>query len=1060
MRFTKLKVENFKAITSAVVEFGPGLNVLYGPNDLGKSTLGQALKAVLLLQPSSAIAGEYQSWHEAVTPVVSLTFQDDDDKYWRVVKHFTENRASLAFSKDGGEFIADVNERAVDEKLRKLLGWGIPTPGGKGSSRGMPESFLANALLAAQTDVDEILSTSIEDDLEQSGKIKLTKALSALAQDPLVRHVLDGAQREYERYFTATGRRRSGQSAPLAAASDAVKKRTDELMQKQHALEQSNAIELEVKKLHDEWLLAQHRAGEVEQRLEKARAGLARASEKRAAEASLATEEHALALHEQLVARIKALDVEHSALRAQVQDHEASLVQAKDHAKAAAFALREAEDVHRKATSADGAAERAVARAQTEAEFEKLRSTHAELSGRLDKARAAKKAQDELTKLVTELERLRTLLGTAQGRQAEAERNVELIRGIMNYGAWCTTRDAVTNAEQSKAGAQSARAEAVKKTAELLALEQKAKSLEDDVTARRAVLPDDKQLTQFDRVRTDLDLAKAALGGGVTVTVRPKSEVLLRRKTDEGSAEETKIATELVLEADRRVQLSIGDLAEIEVITGAAEKVKEAERLRKKWETEVRPALERAEVDSLSELRERVLAQTERLEDARKWREQARTLNTEVTALRERAEMLDEKAAGAPSAAQLAEKERQIGSLDRGVLQRAFAGMKDWEAETRPQYEQSLKELELAKASVADLDGKANLTSHRLDDARAQQVAGPEDVGALETTFATHEQALFKAQTRLTQLEQEQGGAVAQSLEQLDLANAQLATAEQRIAEANDALTQSRAAESTKQGERTAIVAQVQQVDRSALVERVDVAKKNLANYADVEVLSDAEFTARTQAAENARARAEQAGRDFANAEGALSKVGGPQAREQVRQLQEALMVAKAEEHHLEVDAEAWRLLMDAVRESEKEDSSSLGMALAAPVTTRFAALTSGRYPSVQFDPALRAANIEVQGALNAHDVVDALSVGTRAHLATLVRLAIALQLKSAIVLDDHLVHTDLGRLAWFRDALHAAAAQTQVLVLTCRPFDYVPHGENAPANTRLIDLEKLVLRR
>ena len=170
--------------------------------------------------------------------------------------------------------------------------------------------------------------------------------------------------------------------------------------------------------------------------------------------------------------------------------------------------------------------------------------------------------------------------------------------------------------------------------------------------------------------------------------------------------------------------------------------------------------------------------------------------------------------------------------------------------------------------------------------------------------------------------------------------------------------------------------------------------------------------------------------------------------------------MAKAREHHLEVDAAAWKLLVEAVREAEKEDSSSLGSALAVPVASRFAELTKGRYAAVKFAPSLQATSVGLAGAeASSHGVLEALSVGTRDHLATLVRLAIALQLKSAIVLDDHLVHTDLGRLSWFRDALASVAAQTQVIVLTCRPLDYVPTGQSTEA-TRLIDLSKVIDRR
>jgi uncharacterized protein YhaN len=159
---------------------------------------------------------------------------------------------------------------------------------------------------------------------------------------------------------------------------------------------------------------------------------------------------------------------------------------------------------------------------------------------------------------------------------------------------------------------------------------------------------------------------------------------------------------------------------------------------------------------------------------------------------------------------------------------------------------------------------------------------------------------------------------------------------------------------------------------------------------------------------------------------------------------------------------------MEAVREAEKEDSSSLGNALAVPVTQRFSELTGGRYPEVKFTPTLTAAGVELPGVQSSPSaVLEALSVGTKDHLATLVRLAIALQLKSTIVLDDHLVHSDPKRLGWFREALQHAAKETQVVVLTCRPLDYVT-ADALPTRaamrdlegTRIIDLSKVIQRR
>jgi predicted ATP-binding protein involved in virulence len=39
MRLHRLSINSFAAIGNVEIEFGPGLNVLYGPNDLGKSTV-------------------------------------------------------------------------------------------------------------------------------------------------------------------------------------------------------------------------------------------------------------------------------------------------------------------------------------------------------------------------------------------------------------------------------------------------------------------------------------------------------------------------------------------------------------------------------------------------------------------------------------------------------------------------------------------------------------------------------------------------------------------------------------------------------------------------------------------------------------------------------------------------------------------------------------------------------------------------------------------------------------------------------------------------------------
>ena len=106
MRFLKLVVDAFVCIEHADVDFGPGLNVLYGPNDLGKSSLVEAMRYVLLLPHGSAAHEDLISWHGGGQPQVALTFSTEPQRVWRVTKTFGFGSAGsslLEFSKDGGQ---------------------------------------------------------------------------------------------------------------------------------------------------------------------------------------------------------------------------------------------------------------------------------------------------------------------------------------------------------------------------------------------------------------------------------------------------------------------------------------------------------------------------------------------------------------------------------------------------------------------------------------------------------------------------------------------------------------------------------------------------------------------------------------------------------------------------------------------------------------------------------------------------------------------------------------------------------------------------------------------
>jgi hypothetical protein len=58
----------------------------------------------------------------------------------------------------------------------------------------------------------------------------------------------------------------------------------------------------------------------------------------------------------------------------------------------------------------------------------------------------------------------------------------------------------------------------------------------------------------------------------------------------------------------------------------------------------------------------------------------------------------------------------------------------------------------------------------------------------------------------------------------------------------------------------------------------------------------------------------------------------------------------------------------------------------------------------------------------------------------------------------DHLVRTDVSRLAWSQDFLRKIAVNAQVVVVTCRPQNYLA-GLETSAETPVVDLAGGMLR-
>jgi AAA domain-containing protein len=244
-----LEVQHFRILKEVHLKFGRGLNVLFGPNDLGKSSLADALRAAFLLPFGSTESREFVPWGTDLVPRVVVEFEVNG-----VVRQITKTfgsgaRGTALLERVGerGSLLEEARGRAVEGRLRELLEWGIPAPGGKGAPRRFPESYLTIALLGRQDKVGAILEASLEDDGVETGRRFVTDALGVLRQHPMVCRLLQRLESITEEVFTPTGMKK--RTGPLADLTVKITELEQQRAKLEEELRKGQAIEAKVQSL-------------------------------------------------------------------------------------------------------------------------------------------------------------------------------------------------------------------------------------------------------------------------------------------------------------------------------------------------------------------------------------------------------------------------------------------------------------------------------------------------------------------------------------------------------------------------------------------------------------------------------------------------------------------------------------------------------------------------------------------------------------------------------------------------------------------------------------------
>jgi AAA domain-containing protein len=1074
LKLHRLRVIDFAAIREADIEFGPGLNVLYGPNDLGKSTLADAIRLALLLPHTSSHIEEYVPWTGGRDPVVEVTFETEPQRIWRVRKQFrTGGTALLQESKNGVDFDDVERARKVDGKLRDLLRWGIPEPGGAGGGRGLPQSFLATVLLSTQADVTAVLNDSLQDDASGTGKERIAAALQAVAQDPLFVALLRATQARRDEAYTDKGAKKTAKGSVFKAAADRLNDVRDEKEALQKLVDDSESVEQQLRDLSAT-------RGLREEAVATATEGLATLERLAAEAADLAEAVEQVRLSREEVLRIQRIGSDVDAATQNVEDLSRSVEEAER-------TLRLAQDQHTIASTAFEVAKNAVRSARSDPA---MTDTVARQRLELRKAaadQASREAQQQIDGAIgaqTLVDAVATAEREHRAHQADADGARATLAGVTAKQLAIDDRlrsvDVLERALDARsADEQAAAAQADVDKDAVLRARLKMETGEREALARRGAtmtVPASAALVPMRRLATDRATARGALNVGLVVTVTPRVPLDVRVQKDGTAADPVSTAKPMDIEANTEVDIDIVNVALVRVRGGRREAQQTAESLEERWSREVAPHLVAANVTDLDGLSVKI-AEAYELETSIKAKDAVlESLQGQIAPLADSAHALRE----ASERAKVCHAALRGAPLDMLATDLAALGA-DPTGALRKRRQQLSNDLEIARATANQAGTVHTLAEERGRNSKSTLDAAVAARDAVLTVFpdgiATVLAAAHAARAAASG-EQQKIAAERASLESTIAAeNARVETA---LRSARATLDHARAGVDAAEAERTrSIAAHATQVGRLDALQRqrdaedLAMAESKLRDATDrhaavpvpERIVTEAEAgTARTVMTIT-RLDLEGIEREIHRTHGALQQVGGAVARERLRDAIEAFELAARTEREIEADYEAWLLLLEQMKQADAAQASNLGQALAPAIAGRFEALTQRRYENVRLTAQLGTEGVVVAGAVRP---TERISVGTREQLSTLYRLSMAEYLCTTVVLDDQLVQSDGTRMDWFRALLAEKAHSFQIVVFTCRPGDYlaahamVPKGKGVYRDTdgglvRAVDLRRAV---
>jgi hypothetical protein len=916
----------------------------------------------------------------------------------------------------------------------------------------------------------------LQDDPTGSGKEQIAEALQAVAQDPLFVALFRETQARRDAAYTDKGAKKTAMGSVFKLAAERLNETRDEKEKLQRIVADSEGAERQLRDLTDRRAHKQEILAVATDRVANLE-GLASQAACRsvAAEQVRLTQGDVLRI-QRIGTEVDAAEREVAELVGKIGEAEQALNVARSRRVEADDTLEAAEEASRAEGSDPGMTDTVV---RQQLEFRKSAADQAvrEAQQRIDAALAAQKLveavaaagrelQDQQAKADSALESASKATATAKTADDELQRCDLLERALDVHAADNQAKDA--QAAVDNEAALRTRLEAASGERAVLAGQRSA-----------ITVPIPGALGPMRKLSGELAAARGALDVGFVVTVSPKARLDLRVRKDGQEVDSTSIAQPLDIEANAEVEVSIADIATVRVRGGRREAQKKAQCLEDRWSREVGPHLIAAGVADLDGLDVKIAEAQELDAGIKKKDADMESLCAQIAALTGAAEMLREASDRA------AARRASLGDVALDTLAGDFKALgPDVTAGLRKRRQQLSKEAEAARRIANQAANDRTLADERTRNSRLALDAASAARDAALTAFPVGvDAALVAARAALAagMTEKESVTAEFASLERtiderknridaaLSGARTNAAQATIAIETAQGRLTTAKTNHASEHGRLIELRKQRDAENLAAAETRLhEATERHAALLVPGRIVTDDEVNAARATAAAMKLDLERIERDIQRAHGALEQVGGAVARERLRDATEAFELAERQEREIEAEYEAWRLLLDQMKEADAAQASNLGQALVPAIAGRFQELTRRRYETVQLTAQLATEGIMVSGALRP---ATQISVGTREQLSTLYRLSLAEYLRTVIILDDQLVQSDDNRMDWFRALLTEKAHSFQIVVFTCRPSDYllasalVPQGSAVHADSdggfiRAVDLGRSLRRR